>query len=591
MIEVDLNESVPSPQSVVRVGREVDINDSIEGQPTFNEKQRPGFNLERTLYQVGGGMLGGAAAAGAASPLAVPVGIGLGSAIAGQAYDRSLEAQGKQAPQTGMQAMTTATEDFFYDVVSPVALKAGIYGTKKAGSALINYTKSRVWPNVDIQKFVNVGVKPTPGVALKSKGFGIAEQALGDFPLSAPPIQKLAKENVEALKFSSQYLAEQYGEVLSKEELGTLLQHGATGAMERLSGVYNKLFSRVSQDIGDAPQALLKTADIISVLEKEAAKGPSTSVLKIGQDILEKAEAQGGGLPFESLKKFRTKIGDMMKDPFLVSTRDIQSGDLKRLYGALTEDMEAAAKAAGPQSHARWRAANKYFEISTNNKLPILEEIAKKRYSEDAYNILMKSSESGGSRLRLLRRQMPNDEWDAVSATIFGKLGMAKAGAQDAAGEVFSINTFMTNWSKLASESKKALWAGTKHQGLYKDLDEFASVIGDMKGVEALANKSRTGSILMFYGIFQALSGAAGQAAGGIPGAAAATVGSMLGGPYGAAKLITNQSFVKFLTQGIDIMKTNPNAMSVHLGRLFALREKEDIKDEVNSLISSITKE
>jgi hypothetical protein len=591
MIEVDLNESVPSPQSVVRVGREVDINDSVEGQPTFNEKQRPGFNLERTLYQVGGGMLGGAAAAGAASPLAVPVGIGLGSAIAGQAYDRSMEAQGKQAPQTGMQALTTGTEDFIYDVVSPAALKAGIYGTKKAGSALINYTKSKVWPNVDIQKFINVGVKPTPGVALKSKGFGIAEQALGDFPLSAPPIQKLARENVEALKFSSQYLAEQYGDVLSKEELGTLLQHGATGAMERLSGVYNKLFSRVSKDIGDAPQALSKTADIISVLEKEAAKGPSTSVLKIGQDILEKAEAQGGGLPFESLKKFRTKIGDMMKDPFLVSTRDIQSGDLKRLYGALTEDMEAAAKAAGPQSHARWRAANKYFEISTNNKLPILEEIAKKRYSEDAYNILMKSSESGGSRLRLLRRQMPNDEWDAVSATIFGKLGMAKAGAQDAAGEVFSINTFMTNWNRLAPEAKKALWAGTKHQGLYKDLDEFASVIGDMKGVEALANKSRTGSILMFYGIFQALSGAAGQAAGGIPGAAAATVGSMVGGPYGAAKLITNQSFVKFLTQGVKIMKTDPNAMSVHLGRLFALREKEDIKDEVNSLISSITKE
>jgi hypothetical protein len=186
---------------------------------------------------------------------------------------------------------------------------------------------------------------------------------------------------------------------------------------------------------------------------------------------------------------------------------------------------------------------------------------------------------------------MPNDEWDSVSATIFGKLGMAKAGAQDATGEVFSINTFMTNWSKLAPESKKALWAGTKHQGLYKDLDEFASVVGDMKGVEALANKSRTGSILMFYGIFQALSGAAGQAAGGIPGAAAATVGSMVGGPYGAAKLITNQSFVKFLTQGVKIMKTDPNAMSVHLGRLFALREKEDIKDEVNSLISSITKE
>lgn len=546
--------------------------------PSPQKAKSSSFDLARAGFQMLGGMVGGAVA----SPggITTPVGIGLGSSMGGQAYDRAKELLKAKEPDTAIEAGKVAAEDFVLDVISPIALSKGVYAAKKIGGAALNKVRSGIFPAKDLSKFQQFGVKPTAATATGSKGFGIIESALGDFPLSSRPLQQSAKENMEALKFSSEYLAKEYGPILTKEEMSRLVQGGARGAMDRLDDVYGKLFRRVAEQIGDNPQALGNTRDILTKFAQEASTGPESGIMKIGTDILQKADAQGGGLAFESLKKFRSKVGDMMKDPSLISTRDIQSGDLKRLYGALTQDMEQAAKAAGPKAHASWRAANKYFEISINQKVPILEEIVKKGYSEDAYNIVMRASEKGGSRLRTLRRQMPNDEWNAVSGTIFGNLG--------GEGTTFSANTFLTNWKKLSPEAKTALWAGTKHQGLYKQINEFASVAGDFKSIEALANKSKTGSVLMFFSLYGALGGAVGGIAGRGAGGAisgATTLASLSAIPYATAKLFTSQPFVRWLTQGMQIAKTNPNAMSVHLGRLFVLREKENIRDEIDDVI------
>ena len=67
-----------------------------------------------------------------------------------------------------------------------------------------------------------------------------------------------------------------------------------------------------------------------------------------------------------------------------------------------------------------------------------------------------------------------------------------------------------------------------------------------------------------------------------------AATASGIGAPHYTAKLLTNPRFVKWLSQGVKIAKTKPNDMSVHLGRLYTLREKEDIKDELDILIKQM---
>lgn len=544
-----------------------------------------GSNWERIGYQTLGGMVGGAVAS--PSVVGTPAGIGLGSGIGGQVYDLKEELLGRKAPKPLLERSVGAAEDVMFDVVSPAALSKGIYAAKKIGGAVINKPVSKLFRPSDMAAYGRVGVKPTAATATQSRALGVMENALADFPVSAGPMQRSAQHNIEQLKFANEYLAKEFGENLTKEETGALLKTAAPKAIERLDKVYGKLFGLVSKRISDVPQEVKNTRNMLQELLKESERGPSSGIASIASDVVAKAKASGGGLPFNSLKKFRTKVGKMLKEPGLVSNRDIVSGDLKRLYGALTLDMETAALKAGPKAHANWRAANKYYELSLQKKLPVLEEIIKKGYDEEAFNVLMKSAKVGGSRLRMLRKQMSQEEWGAVAGNMLKNLGRANPGAQNASGEMFSVSTFLTRWNQLAPEAKKAVWGGTRYKQLWTELDEFTRVAGDFKAVESLANRSRTGSVLMFFSLFQTLGATAGGVAGGPLGAVGgmAVMGTMTVAPYATARLMTNPGFVRWLSRGVKIAKANPQAMSTHLGRLFMLREREDIEDEVSNLI------
>jgi hypothetical protein len=253
----------------------------------------------------------------------------------------------------------------------------------------------------------------------------------------------------------------------------------------------------------------------------------------------------------------------------------------------MTKDMEAAALKAGPKTHARWRAANKYYETKLNRDIPIIEEIIKKKYPEEVMDIVLRSSAKGASRLSLLKKQMPQKQWDATVATTLSNLGLETPGGGSTAQRLFSPTTFMTNYRKLAPSAKKVLFSGGKHAELGKELDDFVRVAGDAKAIEEIANKSKTGSVLMFFSLFQTIGGTAGAVAGGAPGfvAGSLTAGSMIGLPRLTAKLMVNPRIVRWLSQGIKIAKNNPNSMPVHLGRLMFLANKEEVKDDVNNLI------
>lgn len=561
---------------------------------TVDDLQESKHTLERASAQTVGGVIGGAVSGGN------PMGIALGSGIAGQAHDLMKEAQGKKLPEPLITRSVGATGDVLLDAISPVALSKGIYLGKKVGAPVLSKVgkwvgKSKASPQPPpLKTFTEIGVKPSPGTVTGKKSLQIAENALSDFPFSATPIQRSAQKNIAELRTSLQFLAKEYGPVLSQEEMGVLLKSGAAKEIDRLSdpvvGVFEKLYGFLGREIGTDPQSVSNTTSMLKTIIKESESGPDSSIGMLAKELVGKAKASGGGLPFEALKKFRTKWGEMLKDPTLVSTRNIQQGDLKRLYGAITLDMEDAALKSGPKAHAKWRAVNKYFQTKMTRDVPILESIIKKGYPEEVQNVLMQSSAKGGSRLRLLRKQMSQREWDAVSGTVLGDMGYATPSAQDYTGKAFSVESFMTRWSKLSTPAKRALFKGGRYEPLAKELDNFVKVAGSMKEVQKIANKSKTGSVLMFFSLFsQALSGGGiGAAAGGTTGAisgALAGMGFAIGAPKITAKLLMSPKFVRWLAGGIKIAKTKPDAMAVHLGRLMVLRHRENMREDVDNII------
>lgn len=544
--------------------------------------ETPSIDWERIGYQTLGGMVGGALTGGN------PMGIGLGSSMAGQVSDLIKEKTGQRPPEPLLKRSKTAAEDFLLDVISPVALSKGLYGVKKIGRGIFKGPVTRLHQPAGMARHQKFGTRPSAGAATRSGALQRTEAALAQYPFSTRPLTINAQYNVEQLKTATEVLAREYGDVLSREEIGVLLKSGAKGVIEGQDKIWGKLFSRLAKDIGDQPVSINNTKEMLITLVKESQVGPSSGIGDLAQEVVKKARTGGGGLPWESIKKFRTKIGDMMRDPYLVTTRNIQQGDLKRLYGALTQDMEEAALRAGPKVHARWRAANKYFEVKITRDLPIIEAIMKKQYPEEVLDLVMQSSRKGASRLRLLRKQLGKKEWNALAGTTIENLGRATPGMQDASGGMFSIRTFLTNWNRLSFTAKKTLFGGTKHAALWRDLDDLARVASDFKELDRLANTSNTGSVLSFFSLMSAFGGVAGGAMGGIQGAAqmGATAGTLSLAPYGIAKLLTNSKFVRWAANGFKIAKANPSAMSTHLGRLMVLRMEEDVKPYLDELIS-----
>jgi Tfp pilus assembly protein PilP len=571
---------------------EVDIYVASQGHSPESLKEDK-YTLDRSAWQTVGGVLGGVVA----SPggVTTPVGIGLGSAIFGQAHDLIKEKEGRKVPETVVERSKSAVEDFSLDVILPVgiskagtAVKRGVVATGRG----IKKVTGKVKDTSAYERFRKFGVSPSVATASQSRVAGVAEHALSDFPTSGDIVQRHAKKNIEQLTAANKFLAREYGPFLSREEIGTLLKKATPNVLEKYSEIYERLFSRVAEEIGAQPQSVKNTIGMFKTILGESKQGPSTGVIGMAKEIAAKAKANGGGLSWKALKDHRTKVGELMKDPALISTRNIQSRHLKRIYGALTMDMEEAAVKAGENVHAKWRAANKYFEIKTTRDIPILEDIVKKKYPEEVFDIAMRSSRKGGTRLRLLRKQLTDREWDAVAGTVLGEMGKQVPSAGTGVEAVFSPATFMTNWNKLSATAKKALFGGSRYRHLAKELDEFVRVAGDFKAIEQLANKSRTGSVLMFYGIYQssmaAVGGIAGGSVGGVEGAVvggASFVAMGLAGPRYTAKLLTNPKFVRWLNQGFKIAKTKPNAMSTHLGRLMYLRFNPSIQEDVDNII------
>jgi hypothetical protein len=258
---------------------------------------------------------------------------------------------------------------------------------------------------------------------------------------------------------------------------------------------------------------------------------------------------------------------------------------MRQVYGALTEDMSAVAKYAGPEAQKALEVADRYTRAWMKTAGVTLNKIGRFNTDEEAYRYAMSTLGDGGTRLRRLRRQFEPEEWDTIAASVLEKMGLAKAGAQDASGEVFSVNTFVTNWSKMSPEAKNALFGGNRYKEMRGGLDTFVEVASSLKGVEKFANTSNSGKVVMSY--FAFTGAAAGLAELGAGGGYASLSAFAAGGitlRY-AAKLITSPKFIKWLTTPI----TNPNGIGAHFGRLTAIAAEDPaLKEPIEAFLQAL---
>ena len=140
----------------------------------------------------------------------------------------------------------------------------------------------------------------------------------------------------------------------------------------------------------------------------------------------------------------------------------------------------------------------------------------------------------------------------------------------------------MTNWNSLSKEAKEALFKGTEYEELVPELDNLVFTI-DKIGIAAqqMANPSGTARVLNTSALF--LGGVGG-------GAVSFDFGlSALIAPFASAKLMTDKSFVRWLTEGLEKSAYDPSSFGQHVRRLYQIYElNPEIRDEVRAVIDGM---
>jgi hypothetical protein len=248
------------------------------------------------------------------------------------------------------------------------------------------------------------------------------------------------------------------------------------------------------------------------------------------------------------MKRLRTQVGELVDDSVL--SPDTSTRQLRALYAAMSDDLTTAVKATGsPQAAQAVTRANNYYRAGMQ-RVEALERIIDRSGGPEAvYKAMFNNSREGGTTLRRVMQSLDGPQQKDLAAATLRRLGRANPSAQDELGEVFSPETFLTNWNKMAPEAKNALF--DRFGSTYRsDLDNLASATYRAReAAQVLANPSGTAPLGAQVTAYSALGGL--LFTGNIGGAA--TVAGTMGASNVAARAFTNPKIVRALARSTEM--------------------------------------
>ena len=567
------------------------FTDPSTGRPTlYNPKGfDPGdvFSVGREASQAVGGTLGAMAGSFVSPGLGTVVGAGAGTAGGGELFDIAMQTM---AGQINTQGVFGDLLDIAVDFVS------GATG-QKAGELISQGTKiaiggGRVATQRLVDAFRSLKIDPTPGAVTGSRTVATLEKTLEAGSFSGDILQKNAEKVLAQTKAAAERVAATLTPPRTEQGAGEIVRRAAVDAAERFGfsqeRIYGEAFDMVGAETLVSPNAV---SQLWQDMALELSRSPRAlrPALQPAIDMLNAIIEDGaanGGIPFQALRQIRTNVGRDIAQPMLSGSSGAKNEALKRIYGALTADMSEAAKTAGPEASKTLAVADRFTRQWMNTAAKTMEKISKFDADERAFNFAFQTGRDGGIALQRMKQHFLPEEWDAISATVLSRLGRATSGAQTAAGDEFSVSTFLTNWNKLKPKAKDALFGGSRYAQLREGLDKLIEVAGSLKGVEKVANTSNTARSMIAWSTLQTLGGAlGGLTIGGDPQSAIVGAIGVVVAPRVAAKLITNPAFIEWLVTPI----TKANGIAPHIARLVAIGKADPmIKDEIDQYITAL---
>lgn len=427
--------------------------------------------------------------------------------------------------------------------VAKAALK-GIFGNPETGQA------SRI-----IDDFAAIGEVPTAGMASGKPSLQQAE-TVSSSVMGGGVLRKKSESIAANMQKRLAQIADDLSTKEGAEAAGLEIKKGIQGKggfLDRFRSTSSVLWNKADSLIDDSkPVSMANTKSILDEIVRGDKVGAILDNPKLVQ--LKAVVDEAADIDYATLKSLRSSIGQKIGNNELVS--DIPRAELKRVYGALTQDIKSAASESSPEALKAFERANKYTRTAHDRIDDYLERISTKVEPEKIFQAVAKGGE-GTQTINAVKRSLKPEEWEVVASNVVRRMGRSTSGNQTAEGDAFSVDKFVTDWDKLGS-AKKALFSGSPKLDSYgDDLAKIARVASTVK------QSSRQGA--NYSGTAQAASriaAGAGLATGVIsasPTILGLTAGSIAMNTAGA-RLMSNPNFVKWLAQSAKIPAKNSAA-------------------------------
>ncbi len=397
-------------------------------------------------------------------------------------------------PKTGLEIVYRRTEE---NDDSPLASAGRILGA--AIPTAFPNGKVATAPIPNAAKAIGV----TPSLGMTGRTGAMAAGAGDAFIGTGGVMARDAARASDEISAAAGRIADSAGPGVNAVDGGGALQKGADEFVDAFTAKSRELYAEVDKAIPkNARVEVRNTAvaleDALTLFKDTPNIGGTVGLSKLtgwAEDIL----ANGGQIPWETVKALRSEIGGAigkMKGPLA----DQADARLKTLYGALTDDMAAGAKANG--ALGPWLRANTFYAKGQKRIGEALDVVFKSKSEEQIFDRVFKlTADKGGKanigKLNGLKKSMPPEEWSSFVGTVIRRMGKPGTGSATAAdGTGFSADTFLNAWNTMAPAARSVLFKG---KGLPKTLapalDQLAEVAGDAKKAGLEINRSRSGGV------------------------------------------------------------------------------------------------
>lgn len=388
--------------------------------------------------------------------------------------------------------------------VSPEAIKEGLNFASWAapGAPFSPAPKAAAAPVV--QKALTEGQQ----VALAGERLGVkvpraaasdltAVQQMGkvttNIPIGGTPLRKASEGAISQLDDAASRIQKGYGSGdIAAAGAGVrkgIQEFSANTLDDLVSKKYSAVDNLVNPDVAAPLSATKQRVSQLLAAREKAALPSEGSAAGIVKQAIDRPE----GLTYDGVKRLRTEVGQMLKNPQMAPAGTSQD-ELRAIYGSLSDDLRnVVQKAGGDKASKAFEEANT-FAAKTIEEQKALDKIIGPQSDEGLFSKIqaMAGSNSRADLQNLMRvkRSVSPETWDEMSSAVISTMG------RDADGK-FSPDRFLTAYGKLSQNGKSLLFKSAGKEDLAASLEDIATVSRRFKQLNQFANPSGTGQAII----------------------------------------------------------------------------------------------